>query len=136
MNLIQINDTFPMELHCVKHLELVRWGKVPKCAYYESDRLGKRQKDNRFTYKSHLKTSGLAVGTRLKGTKIPFKTWFMAFAIVSDAKRGLSAMQLQRHLGMSYRTAWAMYHKMRDLMAMKMQIWNRLKTSWRWTRLL
>jgi len=119
MNLIQINDTFPTELHCVEHLELVRWGKMPKCAYCDNHQLGKRQKDNRFTCKSCRKTSGVAVGTYLHGTKIPFKTWFMAFAIVSDAKKGLSAMQLQRNLGLSYPTSWAMYHKIRDLMAME-----------------
>lgn len=117
MNLIQINETFPTEQHCVEHLEMVRWGGTPKCAYCDSDRLGKRQKDNRFTCKDCRKTSGVSVGTAMQGTRVPYKTWFMAFAIVSDAKKGLSAMQLQRNLGLSYPTAWAMYHKMRDLMA-------------------
>lgn len=119
MNLIQINDTFPTELHCVEHLEKVRWGKEPRCAYCDSTRLGKRLKDHRFTCGSCRKTSSVTVGTALHRSKVPLKTWFMAFAIVSDAKKGLSAMQLQRNLGLSYPTAWAMYHKMRDMMGVE-----------------
>ncbi|MCW5898280.1 MAG: IS1595 family transposase [Flavobacteriales bacterium] len=47
------------------------------------------------------------------------RTWLYAFGIVADAKKGLSALQLHRNLGVSYPTAWAMYHKIRDLMAME-----------------
>lgn len=42
----------------------------------------------------------------------------MAFAIVTDAKKGLSAMQIERNLGVHYETAYNMYHKIRELIAM------------------
>jgi hypothetical protein len=43
--------------------------------------------------------------------------WFMALAIIVDAKKGISARQLQTHLGIgSYRTAWHMYHRIRKAM--------------------
>lgn len=118
MNLIEINTNFPTEADCVRFFERVRWSEDPKCAYCQSDRVGKRMKDRRFQCKDCRKTFSVTVGTALQGTKIDLKTWLMAFAIVSDAKKGLSAMQLQRNLGLSYPTAWAMCHKMRDLMAM------------------
>jgi hypothetical protein len=47
------------------------------------------------------------------------KKWMFAFSIVCDAKKGLSALQLQRNLDISYPTALKMYHKMRDLMSME-----------------
>lgn len=116
MNLIQINNEFPTELDCVQHLEKVRWGKKPRCAYCNSVDLGQRQKDNRFTCKSCRKTSSITVGTALHRTRVPLKTWFYAFAIISDAKKGVSALQLQRNLGISYPTAWKMYMTIRGLM--------------------
>lgn len=66
-----------------------------------------------------MKTFSVTVGTKLEGTKIPLKTWLYAFAIITDAKKGVSALQLQRNLGMSYPTAWAMYHKIRGLMTIE-----------------
>jgi transposase-like protein len=40
----------------------------------------------------------------------------MAFALITDAKKGISAKQLERNLGIHYETSWAMYHKIRKLM--------------------
>jgi hypothetical protein len=48
----------------------------------------------------------------LHQTHIPLQTWLFAFAVVSDAKKGLSALQLQRHLGLSY-PPFDMYHTIR-----------------------
>ncbi len=116
MNLIEINNEFPTELDCVQHLEKTRWGKKPRCAYCNSITLGKRQKDNRFTCKSCRKTSSVTTGTYLHRTRVPLKTWFYAFAIITDAKKGVSAKQLERNLGVSYPTAWKMYMTIRELM--------------------
>ena len=48
---------------------------------------------------------------------LPLNKWFMAIAIVIDAKKGMSANQLKEHLGIgSYRTAWYMVHRIRKAM--------------------
>ena len=48
---------------------------------------------------------------------LPLHKWFMALAIVVDAKKGISANQLKEHLGIgSYRTAWYMAHRIRKAM--------------------
>jgi len=54
--------------------------------------------------------------THLHKSKISLRTWLFAFTIITDAKKGVSALQLQRNLGISYPTAWAMYHKIREIM--------------------
>lgn len=118
MNLIEINEQFPTEFEAVQHLEKLRWGKTICCAYCESKKVYKKRKEDfRFTCKECLKTFSVTVNTRLHGTKIPIKTWFYAFSIISDAKKGLSALQLQRNLNLSYPTSWNMYHKIREMMA-------------------
>ena len=49
----------------------------------------------------------VTVGTLLEGSHLPIRTWLMAFAIMCSAKKGVSALQLQRQLGIgSYRSAW------------------------------
>ena len=62
------------------------------------------------------KSFKVTVNTLLNDTRLPLKTWFYAFSIISDAKKGLSAMQLQRNLNIGYPTAWKMYHKIRAIM--------------------
>lgn len=116
MNLIEISNKFPTELHTVAFFERKRWGKKIKCAYCNSTDLHNRTPDHRVKCRKCDKTSSVTVGTHLQGTRIPLKSWIIAFAIVADAKKGLSALQLQRNLGVSYPTAWNMYHKIRELM--------------------
>ena len=62
------------------------------------------------------KTS-LTAGTVFQGTKLPLTVWFLALYLISQAKTGLSALALKRHLGVSYPTAWRIHHKVMQAMA-------------------
>jgi len=55
-------------------------------------------------------------GTIFNGSHMPLTKWFLAIAMVCEAKKGMSACQLQRHLGVNYRTAWYMAHRIREAM--------------------
>src|SRR5690348_7696730 len=56
-------------------------------------------------------------GTVLHRTKIPLTHWFWAAYLITTDKRGVSALLLQRQLGLSrYETAWMMLHKLRRAM--------------------
>lgn len=119
MNLIQISSSFPDELSAIKHFERIRWGKKPKCAYCGSENIGVRNADHRFYCKHCNKTFSVTTNTHLHDTRLPLKTWLYSFAIVTDAKKGVSAKQLERNIGVHYETAWAMGHKIRSLMAIE-----------------
>src|SRR5215471_5687140 len=57
-------------------------------------------------------------GTILEKSHLPIRTWLMAFAALCSAKKGVSALQLQRQLGLgSYRTAWHLCHRIRHAMS-------------------
>ncbi len=61
--------------------------------------------------------SSLTAGTVLQGTKLGLTVWFLAIYLLSQAKTGLSALALKRHLGVSYPTAWLIHHKLMQAMA-------------------
>lgn len=60
----------------------------------------------------------VTVGTVMHGSHIPIRKWVPGFFLMCDHKKGVSALQLQRDLGLgSYRTAWHMAHRIREAMA-------------------
>jgi transposase-like protein len=117
MNVIELHNKFPDELKAVQHFEKLRWGKKIVCNYCKGTNLGERQKDMRFHCKDCRKSFSVTTGTFLQSTNVPLKTWLVAFSIITNAKKGLSAHQLKRDLGISYPTSFKMYHKVRELMA-------------------
>lgn len=58
----------------------------------------------------------MTAGTVLHRTRVPLTVWFWAAYLVTTHTPGLSAVQLQRQLGVSYETAWALLHKLRRAM--------------------
>ena len=44
------------------------------------------------------------------------RKWFMAIALICEAKKGISALQLSRHLGVQHKTAWYLNHRIREAM--------------------
>jgi transposase-like protein len=57
----------------------------------------------------------VTVNTVMESSHIPLRLWLMAFTIMCSAKKGISALQLQRQLGIgSYRTAWFLCHRIRE----------------------
>lgn len=116
MNLLDISNNFPDEISVIKHFEKVRWGKKPKCAYCGSVDVGDRNNDHRFHCNKCSKSFSVTTNTNLHNTRLPLKTWLYSFAIVTDAKKGVSAKQLERNIGVHYETAWTIGHKIRSLM--------------------
>lgn len=56
------------------------------------------------------------VGTIFENTKMPLTAWFYVIYVMSQTKSGVSAANIQRHLGVKYKTAWRMMMKIRELM--------------------
>src|SRR5215204_2378526 len=56
------------------------------------------------------------IGTIMEDSHLPIRTWLMAFAIMCSSKKGVSALQLKRQLGVTYRSAWHLAHRIRHAM--------------------
>ena len=120
MNIVEISNEYPDEADAVWLFEQFRWedGK-PVCPYCKEENISPQKDDLRYTCYDCGKTFSVTVGTNLHNTRLPLKIWLYAFSIISDAKKGLSALQLQRNLDITYKTSFRMYHKIRDLMRME-----------------
>lgn len=128
MNLIDVTRQFSDEKKCLDYLIAMRWPDGVRCTVCGNHKVSEVQrkatsknKRNRFflclepSCKSQFSAT---TGTMMHDSHLGLDKWFMALAIIVDAKKGISALQLQKHLGIgSYRTAWYMYHRIRKAMS-------------------
>ncbi len=60
--------------------------------------------------------ASLTAGTIFAATKPALTTWFLAMFLLTQQKNGISALELKRHLGVAYLTAWRIKHKLLQVM--------------------
>ena len=72
----------------------------------------------RSLYQCHRcrRQTSVTAGTLFHATKLPLPTWFLALYLVTQGKKGMSSLELGRHLGVSQNTAWAIRHKLMQAM--------------------
>lgn len=115
------NPIFNDEDKAREYLEAVRWPNGPYCPH-----CGDVENVKKLAGKSHRK--GLyqcnscrghftvTVGTLYERSKIPLHKWLLASHLMSASKKGMSAHQLHRMLGITYKSAWFMAHRIREAM--------------------
>lgn len=116
MNLSEISRL--TEDQAREYFETIRWpgGPVcPHCGSVENTKLqGKAHRAGLYDCHGCHAQFTVTVGSILEDSHLPIRTWLMAFSILCSAKKGCSALQLQRQLGLgSYRTAWHLCHRIR-----------------------
>ena len=121
MNLIQVFEKFPHQNDCIAHLEKARWQGIPTCTYCGSDRASVMAAERRY-HCNNCKTSfSVTVGTVFHHTHLPLQKWFLAVALVLNAKKGPSARQLARDLEVNKNTSWRMAIQIRKAMEQRDQ---------------
>jgi transposase-like protein len=63
--------------------------------------------------------SSSIVGTVLEHTKLPLSVWFLAIYLMTQSKNAVSTLELKRQLGVSYKTAWSVKHKLLQTMLLR-----------------
>jgi ribosomal protein L37AE/L43A len=63
--------------------------------------------------------TSLISGTIFQASKLPLSRWFLAMHLLTQAKNNVSALELKRHLGVCYRTAWLVKHKLLEVMRLR-----------------
>ncbi len=116
MNIIQIYRQFPTQESCIKHLEKARWNDTPVCAYCGSDNTYPLVGELRHHCNACRKSFSVTIGTIFFDTRLPMQKWFLAIALILNAKKGISSRQLARDLELPVKTAWSLAHRIRKAM--------------------
>lgn len=116
MNLIETINKFPDQDTCIAYLEHLRWQNKPTCPYCGSKRSSKRTPGHRHQCHGCNSSYSVLVGTIFEDTKLPLPKWFLAISLILNAKKGLSARQLARDLGINRKTGWYLQMRIRKAM--------------------
>jgi transposase-like protein len=113
----QFQSKFATEEACERYLAACRWPEGFVCPRCGDRRAYDLVKQRRWQCASCRHQVSLTAGTVLHRTKIPLTHWFWAAYLMTTDKRGISALLVQRQLGLScYETAWMLLHKLRRAM--------------------
>ena len=117
-SLLAFQHMFPDDDACAAWLIEMRWpdGFVcPACGHEKGWAL--RRKAHTFECAGCRRQTSVTAGTILHASKLPLTVWFWAAYLMATHSNGISALQLQKQLGIgSYRSAWLLAHKLRASM--------------------
>jgi transposase-like protein len=135
MNLIDVVQQFGTPEACNDFLEQVRWPEGPECVNCNSKHVSKYVKQAsvrksgpregqsvpaRILYvcRDCKRQFSVTEGTIFNDTHLSLEKWFLAVALMVNAKKGLSALQLKRDLKTAYKTSWYLSHRIRKAMGL------------------
>src|ERR1700678_2318408 len=103
------------------HFEAQRWSDGPVCPYCGQmetvTRLaGASTAPGVCTCRDCRRNFTVTVGTVIESSHVGLAKWMLAFRLMSSSKKGISSKQLERSLGVTYKTAWFMSHRIREAM--------------------
>ena len=116
-SLPEFQRLFPDDAACAAYLEKARWGDGFACPHCGTagEPFHFENRPGVLRCRKCRQNTGLTVGTVMEGSHTPLNVWFWAAYLVASQTPGMSAVQFQRHLGLSrYETAFQILHKLRS----------------------
>lgn len=127
LTLPQIMARFSTEEKAIEYFETIRWADgvvCPHCGNNDQSKFWKIKGNEEKKVRVGLRQCAeckkqfrVTVGTIFEDSHIPLNLWLVAWYLMCGAKKGISAKQMQRHLGLgSYKSAWFLCHRIRHAM--------------------
>jgi len=109
---------FHDEAKALEHIEASRWSGEPHCGLCGSLRVRRLEGKmvGYFQCNDCRKKFTVRTGTIMERSYVPLHKWLLAFHLMAASKRGMSAKQMERMLGVTYKTAWFLCHRVREAM--------------------
>ena len=117
ISITELFRMFPTEQSCIDWLEKARWNGKPVCPHCAGDENVTKpaSKPNTYWHKDcRMYTVTVKTGTVMHSSKTDTRNWMIAIYYYMTGRKGISAMQLSKELGVQYRTAWHMGHRIRE----------------------
>lgn len=102
-----------------RHIEASRWNGEPVCPYCGSlhvTRMAGKTQAGMFLCNDCRDKFTVRTGTVMERSHLPLNKWLLAIHIMAASKKGMSAAQMGRMLGVTYKTAWFLCHRIREAM--------------------
>jgi transposase-like protein len=113
MNLVTLARTYDSDAKCRQYLEELAWPDGVKCPRCQSDKISRIEKRNQYDCDSCRYQFSVTAGTIFHDSHLPLWKWFAAIYLMCESKKGMSALQIKRTLGIGYKTAWYLCHRVR-----------------------
>jgi transposase-like protein len=113
IDLCELIERFGDDQKCRNYLEHLRWKDGVRCPKCGSAKISSILKRDQFDCDSCRYQFSVTAGTIFHDTHLPLTKWFLATFILCQSRKGVSANQLKRMLGINYRTAWYLAHRIR-----------------------
>jgi transposase-like protein len=114
MDLMTLFEKFGNDEKCRMYLEKLRWPYGVQCTRCGSEKISRIYKRNQFACDSCQYHFSVTSGTIFHDSHLPLMKWFAAIYLLSESKKGMSALQLKRTLKVAYKTAWYLCHRIRE----------------------
>lgn len=123
MDPVEALNRFDSEDKCAAYLEKMRWPEGVRCLKCGNDRISRFLASGKTGKTRHLYQClacryqfSARTGTIFHDSHLPLRKWFAAIALLSGSRDAISANQLSRVLGVQYKTAWHLVHRIREAM--------------------
>lgn len=114
IDLMKLIERFDTDEKCRITLEKLRWPDGVRCIRCGSEKISRNYKRNQFECTPCGYHFSVTAGTIFHDSHLPLRKWFIAIYLISESKKGVSALQLKRVLGVAYKTAWYLCHRIRE----------------------
>ena len=118
LSMVKFLDRYGCDDQCEAALVASRWpgGFVcPVCGEGENSSF-RREGRLYFQCSACRHQCSVISGTVFEATKLPLTSWFLAMHLLTQSKNNVAALELMRHLGVCYKTAWLIKHKLMEVM--------------------
>jgi hypothetical protein len=119
MSLASFVEQYGTEAKCYRALYKARWPQGFRCPCCGERRRSRFRRGRQVYYQCRRcrHPTTLTSGTLFAGSNLPLRTWMLALYLLTSTKTNLSALELMRHLGVNYKTAWRIKQKVMQAMA-------------------
>ncbi len=116
MNLVVLVERFCNEDKCRTYLEKLRWQDGVRCPRCQSEKISGIEGREQFDCQACHYHFSVTAGTIFHDSHLPLWKWFLTIYMMAESKKGVSANQIRRTIGVSYKTAWYLCHRIRAAM--------------------
>src|SRR5215212_7367187 len=116
INLVALVEQFRSEDACRAYLAELRWPDGVRCPRCDNASISRIAARDQYDCNACRFQFSVTAGTIFHDTHLPLWKWFLTTYMVTEARKGVSANQIKRTIGVSYKTAWYLCHRIRAAM--------------------